>query len=127
MANLAFFYELRHGSDGFFNRRVGIDAMLVIQIDRLNPQPPEAAFAGLANIVGFAVQGAGTGGFGITDDAEFRGQHNFVALAFEGAAHKLLVRVWAVNVGGIEEIDAEFKSTLNRGDRFMVVTGPVEF
>src|ERR1700737_4041690 len=127
MANLPFLYELRHGSDGFFNRGVGVDAMLVIQIDRLNPQPPEAAFAGLANIVGFAVHGADTGGFGITDDSEFRCQHNFVAFALDGAAHKFLVRVWAVDVSRIEEIDAEFKSTLNRGHRFMVVTGPVEF
>ena len=43
---------------------------------------------------------------------------SLVALALDGAADQLLVRVRPVDVGGVEEGDAELERAMQRRDRF---------
>ena len=35
---LILFHELGHGADGLFDRHIGIDAVLVVQIDVVHPE-----------------------------------------------------------------------------------------
>jgi hypothetical protein len=86
----------------------------------------QAGFAGLADVVGLAADAANVGILGIAHDAEFRGEHDFVAAAFDGAADQLFVLMRAVDVSGVEEEDAEVERAVNGGDGFGVVESGVE-
>ena len=56
---------------------VGIDAVLLVEVDRLDAEPPQARLAGLADVLGAAVEpGDPLAG---TDDAELRREHDLVA------------------------------------------------
>jgi len=126
MTDLAFLDELRHGVDGFFDGRVGVDAVLVVEVDVIDAETAQAALAGFADIVGFAVDAAGPGIGGVANDAEFGGEDDFVALAHDGASDELFVSVRSVDVGGVEEGDAEIDGLVDGGDGFGVVASGVE-
>src|SRR5579862_517724 len=126
ITDLPFFNQLSHGSNRFFNRSLGINAVLVVQVDSFDAEAPQAAFAGLADVVGFAAYTASTGVLGIADDPEFGSEDDFVAAAFDGASHKFFVFVRAIGIGGVEKENSEFKRAVNRGDGFGVVESGVE-
>ncbi len=100
--------------------------MLVIEIDGLDAQAPQAGFAGLAHIVGLAVHAADARIVGIAHDAELCGQHDLVALAFDGAADEFFILVRAVDVGRVEKRDAKFERPVNGGDGFVVIASAVK-
>src|ERR1700759_2656313 len=83
VANLAFFYQVCHRADRFFDRRVGIDAVQVIKVDRIDVEAAEARFAGLPNIFGLAAYPAQRWIFWIAHDAELGRDHHAVALALD--------------------------------------------
>jgi len=87
MTDFAFAHELRQRADRFFDRRGWIDTVLVVEIDDFNAQPLQAAFTSAPDVIRLTVHPADGGVGGIADDAEFRGQHNLITLAFDGAAH----------------------------------------
>ncbi len=90
------------------------------------PRRRRLDFAGPANVVGLAVHAADAGIGGVADDAEFRGEHDLVTLAFDGAAYEFFIFVRAVDIGGVEEVDAEFERAVNRGEGFLLVESGVE-
>ena len=45
VAHLASPHQLRHRADGVLDRRVGIDAVLVVEIDHVDPESPQAVVA----------------------------------------------------------------------------------
>lgn len=48
--------------------------------------------------------------------AELCGEHDLVAAAPPGAADQLLVGVWGVDLGGVDEGDAKMEGTVNGPD-----------
>ena len=58
--------------------------------------------------------------------AELRGQHDLLAPPADGLAHEDLVRMGAVDVGGVQEVDPQLQGPVDRGDRLGFVAGPVE-
>src|SRR5579872_1454309 len=125
-SNLSFFHELRHRANSFFDRSFRIDAVLIVKIDGIDAQPAQACLARPFHIIGFAAHSAHGWIGGITDDAEFCSEKNPVALAFDRPPNQFFVLVWAVDIGGIEKIDAQIESAMNGGYRFVVVTAAVE-
>src|SRR3984885_13810816 len=125
-AGLAFVFYLGPRPDSFFDGSFGVDAVLVVEIDRVDAETAETAFAGLADVVGLAADAASGGILGIADDTEFRGEDDFVALAVDGVSDELFVGVRSVGVGSVEEIDAEFESAVNRGNGFGVVASGIK-
>ncbi len=123
MEDLACFDQARHGADGVFDGSIGIDAMLVVEIDVIDVEALQAGIAGFADVVGLAVDGADAGVAGIADDAELGGEHDLVAPALDGASDEFFVG-GAIHVGGIEEGDAEFEGAMDGGDGFVVVARP---
>src|SRR6267378_6853524 len=109
MADLAFLDQFRQSANRFFNWCLRIDAVLVIEVNVLDAQPLQTSFAGLLHVVGLAVDAAGIGIAGIADNSELCGQYDFVAPALDRASDELFVRVWPVDVGGVEEVNAEFE------------------
>src|SRR5580693_1255209 len=61
MTNLARLHEIRHCADGFFNRRAWIDAMLVIEVDRVNTEPLQARVATRLHVLGLTTDAAQPG------------------------------------------------------------------
>ena len=105
---------------------VGVDAVLVVEVDVVDAQAPQRGLGGLLDVLGPAVEAAGGGVVGVADDPELRGQHDLVAAVGDGAADELLVGVGAVDVGGVEEGDAELEGAVDGGDRLVVVARAVE-
>src|SRR4029453_3785180 len=70
-AHLAFAYELCHRANGIFNRRLWIDAMLIIKIEHRNGQSSQTRFAGFADVIRLSANPAVFRPGGITLDSKF--------------------------------------------------------
>ena len=126
VADLALLHELGHRADGLLDRRVGVDAVLVVEVDVVDAEAPQRSLGRLAHVLGPAADAAGGRVVGVADDAELGRQHDLVAAAGDRAADELLVGVRAVDVGGVEEGHAEVERAVDRGDRLGVVAAAVE-
>src|SRR5687768_1769073 len=117
-------YELGHRAHCFLDRHIGIDAMLIVEIDDLDIEAPEAVFAGLAHIIGPAAHAPETSIFAAYI-AEFGGEKHFVAAPRSRAADEFLVAPDAVHVGSVEEIYAPIERMVDRRDRFRIIRIPI--
>ncbi len=72
--------------------------MLVVEVDGVHAQPPQAALTRLSNVFRLTADTAGTWILGITHDTELGREHNPVAFAFDGAPYQLFVDVRTVNI-----------------------------
>src|SRR5712675_2808099 len=61
-SDLALGNKLGHGGDGFFDGNIGIDAMLIIEIDRFDAQALKARVARAANVLGRTIDTANSVG-----------------------------------------------------------------
>ena len=93
MADLSQVNKFRKSANCFFDGSLGIDAVLVIEIDILHSQPLQAGVASGAYIFGLAIHAADMGIFWIAHNPELRGQHNLVALPFDGKPDQFFVGV----------------------------------
>ena len=125
VAHLACAHQLGHGADRVLDRRVGVDAVLVVEVDRVDAEPLEAGLAGLAHVSGRPSKPV-MAPSAAAHDAELGGEDDAVALALEGAADQLLVGTAAVHVGGVEEGDAELERVVDGRDRFRFAAADVE-
>jgi hypothetical protein len=115
-ADLALVDEPGQSADGLLDRDLGIDAMLLVEVDRVDAQPPQARLAGLADVLRATVDRARTP----HDVAELRREDDLVAAVAYRAPHELLVVTGAVDVGGIEEGHAELERPVDRRDAVVV-------
>ena len=86
----------------------------------------EARLERAAHVFRAAVEAAHRRILRVAQDAEFGGEEDFVAAAADRAPDELLVGVRTVDVGGVEEVDAEVERAMDRRDRFGVVAAGVE-
>ena len=117
--------ELGHGSKGVFNGDVGIDAVLVVEVDVVEVEAFEAGVAGLADVFGAAVD-AEEFAVGAAHVAELGGEDDVVAAVADGAADELLVASGAVHVCGVEEVESGVEGAVDDLDGFGVVGGSVK-
>ena len=127
VTDFAFVNEFGHGSDGVFDGRVGVDAVLIVKVDGLDAEAAQAGFAGLPDVIGLAADTTDVGILGIADDAEFCGESDIVTAALDGASDEFFIFVRTVDVGGIEKEDAEIEGAVDRGDGFGVIAGTIKF
>jgi hypothetical protein len=125
MAHLALAHEIGHRPHRVLDGRVGIDPVLVVEIDHLHLEPPQARVAGLAHVIGLSAD-AEARPVGSAHIAELGGEHHLVAPVGDGAAHQLLVMADAVHVGGVEEGHAELDGAVDRGDGLALVAAAIE-
>src|SRR4051812_13282515 len=74
---------------------------------------------------GAAVEHSSTAA-GVRDQPEFRREHDSVAAALDGPADEFLVRIWAVDLGGIDVGDPQLERSLDRADRLGVAAVRIE-
>ena len=126
VAHLALRHQLGHGPDRLLDRRVGVDPVLVVEVDVVDAEPRQRAVAGLAHVLGPAVDGALGRVVGVAHDAELGGDDRLVAAPGQRLADEHLVGVRPVHVGGVEEGDPELEGPVDGGGRLGVVRRPVE-
>ena len=125
VAHLAGLDERRHRPPGLLDGHATVDAVLVVQVDDLDPEARERRVARRRDVLGPAVD-ADERAVGAALVAELRGEHDLVAAARDGPSHELLVGEGTVHVGGVEEVDPEVEGLVDRGDRLVVVSRAVE-
>src|SRR5437016_5651600 len=106
VANLPLLDELGHGADGLLDRRVRIDAMLVVDVDVVGAEPLERGVTGGENVLAVAADAEPLALLG-ADAAELCREHDLVAAVLDRAADEPLVLERPVRVGRVEEVDAE--------------------
>jgi hypothetical protein len=57
----------------------------------------------------------------VGEEPELRREHGLVAATFEGAADELFVRIGAVDLGGVDEGDAQVECPVDGADRLRLV------
>src|SRR5215467_5730027 len=75
--DFAFFYEFGHRAHSIFNRDIGVDSMLVIEIDGLDAKALQTSFAGPAHIRRRAVHSCNS--IRTEPETEFCSHYNFAA------------------------------------------------
>src|SRR5947207_2270418 len=123
--DLSLCHQLAQGADGVLDGGVRVDPMLVIEVDAVGTQPLQGALDSGPDVRRAAVEGSGATA-GVRDEAELRRHHDTVAPPLQSAADEFLVRVGAVDLGGVDVRDAELESPADRAERLSVAAARVE-
>src|SRR5205807_5490978 len=92
VAHLSLSYELRHRAEHVLDRNVGVDAMLVQEIDTICRETPQRAFDRFANVRRPAVD-ASNGAILVEAEAELGRDDQALALALQRASQQFFVFV----------------------------------
>ena len=123
VAHLALCDELGHRPDGLLDRRLGVDPVLVVEVDVVDAQALQGALAGAAHVLRAAVDRAARLAVlaGVQPDAELGRQEHLLAAPGDRGADEPLVGVRPVHVGGVQEVAAQVQRAVDRARRFGVV------
>ncbi len=116
--DLALVNELTEGSGGLLDWSGRVDAVLIIKVDAVRPEAPQRALDGQADVRGRTVQVADLLEVchvdvlrvrlaAMAELAELRREHHLVAAAGQRPPDELLVKVGAVDLGGVDQGHAE--------------------
>ena len=125
IAHLPLLDELGHRADRLLDRRVRVDAVLVVDVDVVGAEPLQRSVAGGEDVLAVAADAQSLALLG-ADVPELRREHDFVAPALDRAAHEPLVLERPVRVSRVEEVDAELERAVDRRDRLALVRRSVE-
>src|SRR5208283_1236639 len=89
------------------NRCLGIDSVLVIEVNIVHTQALQATLDCLPNVLKSAVDAAGIWMGGIAHDAELRGEEHLISFCLNRSPDELLVRMRPVHIRCVEEVDAK--------------------
>ena len=103
-----------------FDRDVGVDAVLVQQIDRVDSEALQRTLGGLLDVLGRGYL-ADVLAVSIEQVREFGGDHHLAAERSEGLAHKFLVDERAVDLGCVKEGDAAVHGGVDHRDHLLPV------
>ena len=115
MADLARLDELLDGAGHVLDRHVGVDAVLVEQVDDVGAQPPQRAVDRGADVLGPAADAALVAVV-VEGEAELRRDDDLVADRRESLPDDLLVLERSVDLGRVEERDAVVDRLAQEGD-----------
>ncbi len=124
MLDLALLDQVLDRAGHVLDRHVGIDAVLIEQIDAVGPEPLQRASATCLDVLRPAVQPAEA-----LRRRRIESWPNLVAITTwsrngrQRFAHEFLVRVRAVDLGGVEEGDAALDGRPDQRDHLLLVGG----
>ena len=121
MAHLAGRDELGDRAGDVLDRDARVDAVLIEQVDRVDPQPAQRRVGDPRDLLGAAVEPDRP--TVLDAPPELRGDHDLVAQRGEGVPDELFVDVGAVHLGGVEERDAVFDRAAQHTDHRFAVAG----
>src|SRR5262249_31609914 len=114
VADFAGLYELGHGADGFLDRHIRIDPVLVEEVDVADAEALERSVDRAPDVLGAAVDAARPGARRVDREAELGGHLELVPTTGDRAPDEPLVGVWPVDLGGVEECHAELERAVDR-------------
>src|SRR6266571_6673259 len=115
--DLAFADELLHGTGDVLDRHIGVDAVLVEEVDALGLEALQHPLGGFLDVLRTAVQpGMALPRLRVDVPAELRGDHHLLPERGQGFADELLVAERPVGFGGVEEGDATLDGGPDDGD-----------
>ncbi|MNH03727.1 hypothetical protein D3C79_629980 [compost metagenome] len=120
--DLALGNQLFHRAGDLFNGHLGIDAMLIEQIDGLRLQAAQGAFDSRADMLGATVEGPLLAVIAEIE-AEFGGDHHPIPQRFQGLTQHLFVEVGAIHLGGVEQGHATLHGGANKGHGLAAIGG----
>ena len=124
-AYLALLDQPLHRADGVLDRRVRVDAVLVVEVDDVDAEALQARLAGLHHVLRPPVHALLA--VGLLHLAELGGDDRLAAPSvLERLAEQGLVMSPAVHVGGVEERHALVDGMADHGDRLVVVRVAVD-
>src|SRR3954470_10959238 len=118
IADLSLVLKARHFADRILDRHIRIDAVLVIEIDRIDREPLEARLAGGTDIFGVAAHSEELA-IRSADIGKLGREENLVPAAADRSPDQLLVREWPVHVGGVQERNALVERVMDRRNRLL--------
>src|SRR5438552_10231414 len=121
MFHLSLGDQLLDRTGDILDRHAGIDAVLIVEVDGLDPQSSERALGDLANVLGAAVEDLLPVG-PANLEPEFGGNHHLTTQGLERFAKELLV-LETVYLRRVEERDATLGSSPNERGRLPAIGG----
>ena len=111
------------GREHLVDRRVGIEAVDLVEVDRLHAQPPQAGLATLLDVL--ARKALHVRPFAHAAE-DLGGQHHLLQLGVlpQGLAGDLFAHAHRVHVGGVEEVDAGLDGLAEEGHGRLFVQDP---
>lgn len=106
MLDFAGFDQILDRTGDVFDRYIGVDAVLIEQIDDIGLEPLERGFGDLLDVRRPAAEAALFTSRRINVEAEFGGDNHLVAKGRERFADQFLVDERTIDFGGVEESDA---------------------
>ena len=122
VAHFARVDQLLDGAGDVLDRHLRVDAVLVEQVDGVDPEPAQGPVDGVADVVGVAGQ-PGLAAVVVEGEAELGGDDDLVADGFEGSTDERLVAALAVGLGRVEEGDASLVGSAEQGGGIVGVQG----
>ena len=121
VSDLALGDEIGDGSCCLLDRRVGVDAVLVVEVDVVGAEASQRALDGCTDVGGAAVGAEGVPVAVVLHEAELGGDLHLVAAALDGASDELLAVEGPVDLGGVDVGDAELEGAVDGADGLGVV------
>jgi hypothetical protein len=109
-------------SSDVLDRHLGVDAVLIQQVDGVDAEALERTVHGLADVLGAAGE-AHLPTFLVEAEPELGGDDHLVAEGGEGLTHELLVHERAIHLGGVEEGDPPLHRRPDHRDALLPVRG----
>jgi hypothetical protein len=119
--DLALSDQLLHSPSDVLDRNIGIDAVLIEQVNAVGLQAPEGCLGHLPDVLRAAVQPAALSGIRADVEVELGGYDDLVADWGEGLTEELLVDERPVGFGGVEERDPSVGCSADQRDAVVLV------
>ena len=120
VAHLALLDKISHCASHLFHGDIGIDAVLIEEIDHIGVEPAQGGLGHGADILRPAVQPIG---HLAVLETELGGDHHLVPERGQRLPQQQLVIAWAISLGGIEEGHPQFMGAADQGDGLPLVRG----
>jgi hypothetical protein len=120
VADVTLLDQVGNGADGLLNGDARVEARRPVDVDVVDAESLQAVGEEVLDRCRAAVEAAPTAA-GIAHRAELHREQHLVATAFDGAADEHFIVAHAVEIAGVEEIDAVVDGGVDRGDAFCLV------
>jgi hypothetical protein len=112
--------EPRHGPHRILDRNLGVYPVLVVDVDRVDPEALEARIACASDILGPPIHQVALA-IRTLHLTELGGEHHLVAPPLERSSKQLLIVAPPVHVRRVDEVHPQVQSLMDDGDRLDIV------
>jgi hypothetical protein len=113
--------QILDGSRGVLDRYIGVDAVLIVKVDDIGPQPLEGTFHSALDLFRRAICPLRTAAaVGIDIESELGGDHQLFAEGLKRLADKFFIGEGAVYLCCVEKSDAAFDGGVEESDHLML-------